>query len=140
MSQIRRITIKCLLSHHPKVSHRQNTSWLGDSVLLPPTKGFTTITAEMRTQQPSLSGRALAGRLEAVGSTQECFLAGCGKKVAQGEVSQPSGKNNQGKGLEWVPSVPSAQQNQVLFSARKRYSFQPAHQNLQSRNQLNLFC
>lgn len=73
MSQFRRRTIKCLLFHHPKAFCRENTSWLRDSVLLPPTKGFPTIIAEMRTWKPSLSGHALAGRLEAVGSTQECF-------------------------------------------------------------------
>lgn len=73
MSQFRRITIKCLLFHHPKVPCRDNTSWLRASVPLPPTKGFMTVIAEMRTWKPSLSGHALAGRLEVVGSTQECF-------------------------------------------------------------------
>lgn len=73
MSQFRRITRKCLLFHHPKVSCRDNTSWLRASVLLPPTKGCVTVIAEMRIWKPSLSGHALAGRLGAVGSTQECF-------------------------------------------------------------------
>lgn len=102
MSQFRRTTIKVGFLLHPSTEMFLCTFAAGGTPVsrgecpAPLTKGLVVLTviAEKGTWKPSLSGHALAGRLEAVGPTQGCFQAGCGRKVAQGEVSQSSRKNS----------------------------------------------